>query len=212
MHMRLNLRTLPYAATLLLVPFVTAIAQPSELATQRVRTAASPAADTTADQSAAWFANEFARLAWATTTDQLDNGLAVRTFHRIRGVKLEGCTLTFSASVDTDSANVRGYRFSTYAIPLRSVNLASVAITRPKHPDHGRVRTEEANTIQLAAARGSAFSYSEPDYASENFVKPGVITSEIRSTSIAVSDDAEAVRVATAVKHAAKRCGATASR
>ena len=212
MHMRINLRTLPFAATLLVLPLFSASSQSSELAAQRVRAAATPAIDTTVDQAAAWFTNEFARLAWATTTDQLDNGLAIRTFHRIRGVKLEGCTLTFAASVDTDSANVRGYRFSTYSIPLKSINLASVEISRPQQDEAGRMRTELANKIMLAASSGSAFSYSEPDYASANFVSPGVITSEIRSTSISVSDDAEALRVAMAVKHAAKLCGATASR
>jgi len=212
MHMRMNLRTLPYAATLLALPLFSLSSQSSELAAQRVRPAATPAIDTTADETAAWFTNEFARLAWATTTDKLDNGLAIRTFHRIRAVKLEGCTLTFSASVDTDSANVRGYRFLTYTIPLKSVNLASVEITRPTQTEDGRVRTEMANNIQVAATRGTAFSYTEPDYSSANFVTPGVITSEIRSTSIPVSDDAEAVRVAKAVKQAAKLCGATASR
>jgi hypothetical protein len=208
----MNLRTLPYAATLLALPLFSLSSQSSELAAQRVRPAATPAIDTTADETAAWFTNEFARLAWATTTDKLDNGLAIRTFHRIRAVKLEGCTLTFSASVDTDSANVRGYRFLTYTIPLKSVNLASVEITRPTQTEDGRVRTEMANNIQVAATRGTAFSYTEPDYSSANFVTPGVITSEIRSTSIPVSDDAEAVRVARAVKQAAKLCGATASR
>ena len=212
MHMRMNLRTLPYAAMLLALPLATARSQSSELASQRVRTAATPAIDTTADETSAWFTNEFARLAWATTTDQLENGTAIRTFHRIRAVKLEGCTLTFKASVDTDSANVRGYRFLTYTIPLKSVNLSSVAISRPTRDENGRVRTELANNIHVAASRGSAFSYTEPDYSSANFVSPGVITSEIRSTQIPVSDDAEAERVAQAVKHAAKRCGATASR
>jgi len=208
----MNLRTLPSAAMLLALPLFSVGSQSSELAAQRVRAAATPAIDTTADETAAWFTNEFARLAWATTTDKLDNGVAIRTFHRIRAVKLEGCTLTFSASVDTDSANVRGYRFLTYTIPLKSVNLASVEITRPTQTEDGRVRTEMANNIQVAATRGTAFSYTEPDYSSANFVTPGVITSEIRSTSIPVSDDAEAVRVAKAVKQAAKLCGATASR
>ena len=208
----MNLRTLPSAAMLLALPLFSVGSQSSELAAQRVRAAATPAIDTTADETAAWFTNEFARLAWATTTDKLDNGVAIRTFHRIRAVKLEGCTLTFSASVDTDSANVRGYRFSTYTIPLKSVNLASVEITRPTQTEDGRVRTEMANNIQVAATRGTAFSYTEPDYSSANFVTPGVITSEIRATSIPVSDDAEAVRVAKAVKQAAKLCGATASR
>jgi hypothetical protein len=208
----MNLRTLPYAATLLALPLFSVSSQSSELAAQRVRPAATPAIDTTADETAAWFTNEFARLAWATTTDKLENGVAIRTFHRIRAVKLEGCTLTFSASVDTDSANVRGYRFSMYTIPLKSVNLASVEITRPTQTEDGRVRTEMANNIHVAATRGTAFSFTEPDYSSANFVTPGVITSEIRSTSIPVSDDAEAVRVAKAVKQAAKLCGATASR
>jgi len=208
----MNLRTLPYAATLLALPLFSASSQSSELAAQRVRAAATPAIDSTADQTTAWFTNEFARLAWATTTDKLENGVAIRTFHRIRAVKLEGCTLTFAASVDTDSANVRGYRFSTYKIPLKSVNLASVAISRATQDENGRVRTELANNIHVAASRGSAFTYTEPDYASANFVSPGVITSEIRSTFIPVSDDAEAVRVAKAVRQAAKLCGATASR
>ncbi len=212
MHMRINLRTLPYAATLLALPLFSASSQSSELAEQRVRAAATPAIDSTADQTTAWFANEFARLAWATTTDQLENGTAIRTFHRIRAVKLEGCTLTFSASVDTDSANVRGYRFTKYTIPLKLVNLASVEISRPMQDENGRVRTEPANNVHLAASRGSVFSYTEPDYASADFVSPGVITSEIRATSITVSDDAEALRVAKAVKQAAKLCGATASR
>ena len=212
MHMRINLRTLPYAATLLALPLFSVSSQSPELAAQRVRAAATPAIDTTADQTTAWFTNEFARLAWATTTDKLENGVAIRTFHRIRGVKLEGCTLTFAASVDTDSANVRGYRFSTYSIPLKSINLSSVEISRPTQDESGRMRTELANNIHFAAARGSAFSYSEPDYSSPNFVSPGVITSEISSTQITVSDDAEALRVAKAVKHAAKLCGATASR
>ena len=212
MHMRINLRTLPYAATLLALPLFSASSQTSELADQRVRTAVTPAIDTTVDQTTAWFTNEFARLAWATTTDKLENGIAIRTFHRIRAVKLEGCMLTFAASVDTDSANVRGYRFSQYSIPLKSVNLSSVAISRPTQDENGRERTELANNIHLAASSGSAFSYSEPDYSSANFVSPGVITSEIRSTLIPVSDDAEAVRVAKAVKQAAKLCGATASR
>lgn len=212
MHMRINLRTLPIAATLLALPLFSVSSQSSELAAHRARATATPAIDSTADQSSAWFTNEFARLAWATTTDQLDNGMAIRTFHRVRAVKLEGCTLTFAASVDTDSANVRGYRFLKYTIPLRSVNLASVEISRPTQGENGRVRTEPANNIRLVATRGNAFSFTEPDYSSANFVEPGVITSEIRSTLIPVSDDAEAVRVAKAVKQAAKLCGATASR
>ena len=128
--MRITLRTIPFAAALVALPLFGAGAQSPELANSPVRAGAAPTATRTPEETMAWFANEFPRLAWATTTDHTENGVAIRTYHRVRGVKLEGCTLTFASSVDTDSANVRGYTFSAYTIPLKDVNVAGVKITR----------------------------------------------------------------------------------
>jgi hypothetical protein len=208
--MRITLRTLPFAATLVALPLFSSGAQSSELADQRVRAAAgatASATDRTTDDSA-WFANEFPRLAWATTTDRLENGVAIRTFHRIRGVKLEGCTLTFASSIDTDSANVRNVRFASYQIPLQAVAALSVRAATQGH--EGWVRVEPATDVQLVAARGGAFIYSTPNYSSPDFVSPPMITTEVHRASITVGDEAEAQRIAKAMRQAARRCGAAA--
>ena len=206
--MRITLRTIPFAAALLVLPVVNAAAQSPELANQRVRAAAAPTA--TPEETMAWFANEFPRLAWATTTDHTENGVAIRTYHRVRGVKLEGCTLTFQSSIDTDSANVRGYKFSAYTIPLKDVNVAGVAITKATAGSTSWVRTEPASDVKLVAAKNAAFTYSTPDYQSANFVTPGVVRHEVRTASITVGDEAEARRIAKALTDAARLCGAKA--
>ena len=203
MHMRITLRTIPLAATLLAFPLFSTGAQSPGLANQSVRAAAAPT-----EETMAWFANEFPRLAWATTTDHTENGISIRTYHRVRGVKLEGCTLTFASSVDTDSANVRGYRFSAYTIPLKDVNVAGVAITRASAGSSTYVRTEPASNVSLVAAKNAAFTYSTPDYQSANFANPGVVRHEVRTASITVGDEAEARRIAKALTDAARLCGA----
>src|SRR5688572_10236055 len=212
MHMRITLRTIPFAAALLALPLFNTGAQAPELANQRVRAGAAPAASAarTPEETMAWFANEFPRLAWATTTDHTENGVAIRTYHRVRGVKLEGCTLTFASSVDTDSANVRGYTFSAYTIPLKDVNVAGVKITRADAGPSGRVRTEPASNVRLVANKQGAFTYTTPDYHSDNFVTPGVVRHEVRTASITVGDEAEAQRIAAALTDAARLCGAKA--
>lgn len=209
MHMRITLRTFPIAAALLALPLLSAEAQSPELASQRARVAAAQMAsapDRNADGSSEWFTNEFPRLAWATTTDQAQNGVVVRTFYRVRGVKLEGCTLNFAASIDTDSANVRGYRFASYSIPLRSV--AGLAIKKADGAAAGWVRTEPASHVQLIAASGGTFTHSTPNYSSPDFVNPEMITTEVRRASITVGDEGEAEQIAKAVRQAARRCGA----
>ena len=213
MHMRITLRTIPLAATLLALPLFGAGAQAPVLANQPARVAAAPAAGAasgTPEETMAWFANEFPRLAWATTTDHTANGIAIRTYHRVRGVKLEGCTLTFASSVDTDSANVRGYTFSAYTIPLKDVNVAGVAIVRAGAGSGDMVRTEAASNVRLVATKNAAFTHSTPDYHSENFVAPGVVRHEVRSASITVGDATEARRIAKALTDAARLCGAKA--
>jgi hypothetical protein len=213
MHMRITLRTIPFAATLLALPLFSTGAQTPERANQSLTPAAVPAARTvgrTPEETMAWFANEFPRLAWATTTDHTENGIAIRTYHRVRGVKLEGCTLTFASSVDTDSANVRGYKFAAYTIPLKDVNVAGVAITRADAGSSQWVRTEPASNVRLVAAKDAAFTYSTPDYQSENFVTPGVVRHEVRTASITVGDETEARRIASALTDAARLCGAKA--
>ena len=207
MHMRITLRTIPIAALLVALPLVGSRAQAPELANQRARAAAPTAA--THEETMAWFANEFPRIAWATTTDHMENGVSIRTYHRVRGVKLEGCTLTFASSVDTDSANVRGYTFSAYTIPLKDVNTAGVRITKADASSN-MVRTEPASNVRLVAAKNAAFTYSTPDYRSENFVTPGVVRHEVRTASITVGDEAEAQRIAKALTDAARLCGAKA--
>jgi hypothetical protein len=207
MHMRITLRTIPFAAMLVALPLFSTGAQAPELANQRVRGAATTA---TPEETMAWFANEFPRLAWATTTDHTENGIAIRTYHRVRGVKLEGCTLTFASSIDTDSANVRGYKFSAYTIPLKDVNVAGVAITRADAGSSQYVRTEPASNVRLVAAKNGAFTYTTPDYQSENFVTPGVVRHEVGTASITVGDEAEARRIAKALTDAARLCGAKA--
>ena len=209
MHMRITLRTIPIATALLALPLLSAGAQSPELASQRARAAAphtAAALDRSGDDASAWFANEFPRLAWATTTDQAQNGVVVRTFYRVRGVKLEGCTLNFAASIDTDSANVRGYRFASYSIPLQAV--AGLAIRKADGAAAGWVRTEPASDIQLIAARGGVFTHRTPNYQSPDFVNPEMITTEVRRASITVGDEAEAEQIAKAVRQAARRCGA----
>ena len=212
MHMRITLRTIPLAATLLALPLFSTGAQSPETAQARLHTATAPTASTvrTSEETMAWFANEFPRLAWATTTDHTENGIAIRTYHRVRGVKLEGCTLSFASSVDTDSANVRGYKFSAYTIPLKDVNVAGVAITRANAESSQWVRTEPASNVRLVAAKDGAFTYSTPDYQSENFVTPGVLRHGVRTASITVGDEAEARRIAQALTDAARLCGAKA--
>jgi hypothetical protein len=212
MHMRITLRTIPLAATLIALPLFSTGAQTPEPAKQPLKAAAAPtrAAVRTPEETMAWFANEFPRLAWATTTDHTQNGIAIRTYHRVRGVKLEGCTLTFASSIDTDSANVRGYKFAAYTIPLKDVNVAGVAITRADAESSEWVRTEPASNVRLVAAKNGAFTYSTPDYQSENFVTPGVVRHEVRTASITVGDEAEARRIATALTDAARLCGAKA--
>jgi len=204
--MRITLRTIPFVATLVAFPLVSAGAQTPELANQRARVVA-PSSARTPEETMAWFANEFPRLAWATTTDHTANGVSIRTYHRVRGVKLEGCTLTFASSIDTDSANVRGYKFSAYTIPLKDVNVSGVKITRA---DAGRdlVRTEPASNVRLVAAKDGAFTYTTPDYQSANFVTPGEVRHEVRTASITVGDEAEARRIASALTDAARLCGA----
>ena len=206
--MRITLRTIPIAALLVALPLVGARAQAPELANQRARAAAAPTA-ATHEETMAWFANEFPRIAWATTTDHMENGVSIRTYHRVRGVKLEGCTLTFASSVDTDSANVRGYTFSAYTIPLKDVNTAGVRITKADASSN-MIRTEPASNVRLVAAKNAAFTYSTPDYRSENFVTPGVVRHEVRTASITVGDEAEAQRIAKALTDAARLCGAKA--
>ena len=206
MHMRITLRTIPFAALLVALPLAGADAQSPELTKERVRVAAAP----THEETMAWFANEFPRLAWATTTDHMENGVSIRTYHRVRGVKLEGCTLTFASSVDTDSANVRGYTFSAYTIPLKDVNTAGVRITKADASSSTMVRTEPASNVRLVAAKNAAFTYSTPDYQSENFVTPGVVRHEVQTASITVGDEAEARRIAQALTDAARLCGAKA--
>ena len=139
----------------------------------------------------------------------MENGVSIRTYHRVRGVKLEGCTLTFASSVDTDSANVRGYTFSAYTIPLKDVNTAGVRITKADASSN-MVRTEPASNVRLVAAKNAAFTYSTPDYRSENFVTPGVVRHEVRTASITVGDEADAKRIAKALTDAARLCGAKA--
>ena len=213
MHMRITLRTIPLAATLLALPLFSSGAQSPEPAKARLQTAAAPTASVAArtpEETMAWFANEFTRLAWATTTDHTENGIAIRTYHRVRGVKLEGCTLTFASSIDTDSANVRGYKFAAYTIPLKDVNVAGVAITRADAGSSQWVRTEPASNVRLVAAKDGAFTYSTPDYQSENFVAPGVLRHDVRTASITVGDETEARRIAKALTDAARLCGAKA--
>lgn len=202
--MRITLRTIPLAAMLLAVPLKSMQGQSPELANQRVR---APAATATPEETMAWFANEFPRLAWATTTDHTQNGIAIRTYHRVRAVKLEGCTLTYASSVDTDSANVRGYKFSAYTIPLQDVNVAGVKITKADPESSNLVRTEPASSVRIAAKNG-VFTYTTPDYQSENFATPGVVRHEVRTASITVGDEAEALRIAKALTDAARLCGA----
>ena len=60
------------------------------------------------------------------------------------------------------------------------------------------------------AAKNAAFTYSTPDYQSENFVTPGVVRHEVRTASITVGDEAEAKRIAKALTDAATLCGAKA--
>jgi hypothetical protein len=213
MHMRISLRTIPLAATLLAFPLFSADAQSPEIANPRLRAAATPtasAAARTREETMAWFATEFSRLAWATTTDHTENGIAIRTYHRVRGVTLEGCTLTFASSIDTDSANVRGYKFSAYTIPLKDVNVGGVAITRASAESTNWVRTEPASNVRLVAAKNGAFTYETPDYHSDNFVTPGVVRHEVQTASITVGDEAEAQRIAKALTDAARLCGAKA--
>jgi len=207
MHMRITLRTIPFAAMLVALPLFSTGAQAPELAKQGVRAGAAPTASTS-EETMAWFANEFPRLAWATTTDHMENGMSIRTYHRVRGVKLEGCTLTFASSVDTDSANVRGYKFSAYTIPLKDVNVAGVAITKASAASSSWVRTEPASNVRLVAAKDGAFTYTTPDYQSANFVTPSVVRHEVRTASITVGDEAEARRIAKALTDAARLCGA----
>ena len=208
MHMRITLRTIPFVATLLAFPLVSTGAQTPELANQRARASAAPSAARTPEETMAWFANEFPRLAWATTTDHTSNGVAIRTYHRVRGVKLEGCTLTFASSIDTDSANVRGYKFSAYTIPLKDVNVSGVKITRADAASTDLVRTEPASNVRLVAAKNGAFTYTTPDYQSANFVTPGEVRHEVRTASITVGDESEARRIANALTDAARLCGA----
>jgi hypothetical protein len=204
--MRINLRTIPVAAMLVALPLFGTSAQAPELANKGVRAASAPAS--TPEETMAWFANEFPRLAWATTTDHMENGMSIRTYHRVRGVKLEGCTLTFASSIDTDSANVRGYKFSAYTIPLKDVNVAGVAITKASAASSSWVRTEPASNVRLVAAKDAAFTYTTPNYQSENFVTPSVVRHEVSTASITVGDEAEARRIAKALTDAARLCGA----
>jgi hypothetical protein len=204
--MRITLRTIPFAAMLVALPLFSTGAQAPELSKQGVRAAAAPTA--TPEETMAWFANEFPRLAWATTTDHMENGMSIRTYHRVRGVKLEGCTLTFASSIDTDSANVRGYKFSAYTIPLKDVNVAGVAITKASAASSSWVRTEPASNVRLVAAKDGKFTYTTPDYQSDNFVTPSVVRHEVSTASITVGDEAEAHRIAKALTDAARLCGA----
>lgn len=205
--MRFTLRTIRIAAMLIALPLFRIAAQSPALADQRAR-AATSAARATPEETMAWFANEFPRLAWATTTDHMQNGIAIRTYHRVRGVKLEGCTLTYASSVDTDSANVRAYKFAAYTIPLQDVSVSGVKITRADAEQGDMVRTEMASNVRIVAAKNRAFTYSHPDYQSANFVTPDVERHEVQTASITVGDETEARRIAKALTDAAVLCGA----
>ena len=59
------------------------------------------------------------------------------------------------------------------------------------------------------SSKNAAFTYTTPDYQSENFVTPGVVRHEVRTASITVGDETEAHRIAKALTDAARLCGAT---
>jgi hypothetical protein len=90
------------------------------------------------------------------------------------------------------------------------VNTAGVRITRADASSSNMVRTEPASNVRLVASKNAAFTYSTPDYQSQNFVTPGVVRHEVRTASITVGDEVEARRIAQALTDAARLCGAKA--